>query len=345
MKRIHVLASIIVLVFVMSISGCTKGEPKGEPLDISSLALIGKGPSTIWAIRQDEKGNLLRSSDQGKTFRDIIPKDIHTKGWMGNFFLNAKQAWIIDSSYSLYQTLNGGRDWKKIASLSDVEQTSGVLQILFHDVLHGWLRMNDNLYSTEDGGTTWKRVAEKIPNGSLDFTTLEIGWSNTMDGVYKTEDGGRTWNLAIAKKTTFLFVNFVDKNFGFQRTLSQTANGILSGDYRITSDGGSTWRDIPSVPFPKEVLAKEMYWYDFVSKYGIAVSYGEKSIESLYSTMDQGRTWRSLPLAKDSDFTTPYLLEGGTLLLVGGDKGGLIHSISLTKKNSEWKTYQPLIVD
>ena len=198
-------------------------------LDIRDLQCISANICLAAAALSEQgkgkpKGTLVVTSDGGEhwSYREV--KDIP----YSLFFLNASMGWMTTDK-GIYQTLDTGREWKKLNSLKGVER------VWFLDGLHGFaVGEGKSIYETKDGGKEWakREVADPRPMEAKDVVFDGIaffgpkrgmisGSWNPMQGVQQMEwlemdasrrpklpisailiettDGGQTWSASEAK--------------------------------------------------------------------------------------------------------------------------------------------------
>ncbi|MFB3828114.1 MAG: hypothetical protein ACE15B_15195 [Bryobacteraceae bacterium] len=149
------------------------------------------------------------------------------------FFLNESVGWIVTEK-GIYQTIEGGRSWKKIPAPKEI------LRVHFLTPERGFgVGLRKSVFETADGGKRWTRVAaadavkarpEYTAFTWITFVTPQVGmiigynrpprrasqefpdWMEpekavsrsewpTMSVSLETRDGGKTWNAA----TTSIF--------------------------------------------------------------------------------------------------------------------------------------------
>lgn len=143
---------------------------------------------------------------------------------ISEFFYDDKHGWIVGDK-AIWQSTDGGRDWRKLAALDNADR------VWFASPEHGWaVGEGKNVYETLDGGREWKAMpvaktpesAESTVYNWIDFASPLIGiitgW-NPPEGVagrlpewmnpaaakrrretprvsifLQTRDGGKTWD-------------------------------------------------------------------------------------------------------------------------------------------------------
>ena len=124
------------------------------------------------------------------------------------FFFDADQGWAVGDRGVIWQTQDGGRNWR----LVDSPATCRLESIHFCDANHGWIvggwihplthASSAAVLYTENGGHKWTRLdAPNIPAMKwVRFHDRRRGWAAaTNSSVYSsgflyTDDGGRSWN-------------------------------------------------------------------------------------------------------------------------------------------------------
>lgn len=173
--------------------GAAQLPPRFGPPDVSRMAT----PLTGWAAGG------LRTTDGGKTWHNVTPKDmwaavstqaradgLYPAGY-ADYFLDANHGWVmwpVSSSsacadhVAVGSTSDGGNTWKESRiqlALPDGQQASA-FNPFFVDARTGWAQVlvgshlvqfegqgltNAYLYATTDGGATWKRVSDLMQAG------------------------------------------------------------------------------------------------------------------------------------------------------------------------------------
>jgi photosystem II stability/assembly factor-like uncharacterized protein len=244
-----------------------------------------------WIATADGTFRLLRTSDGGRLWKDVSPKE-NAVGYPGSFFLDADVAWVPLSDPSTY---------------------------------------TPSLIQTRDGGTTWKTVNSHLPFGHalLHFSDLSTGWAISADmgagnayyQVFNTHDGGTTWaplsisapNLEFDSRTDAVHLcNICGDAFYYDPQRVIAVYGDLgtvksSGAVRlsVSADAGKSWRQLrlpmPSNRFQDGLVAPfPPVFFDGgngVLPVRIQKFKGdgamEYQVEAFYRTKDGGLSWQS----------------------------------------------------
>jgi photosystem II stability/assembly factor-like uncharacterized protein len=174
----------------------------------------------------DQKGKIkpttLVTEDGGAHWSPTPVKEVG----ISLFFVNENTGWLVTGK-EIDQTTDGGRTWRKINPLDDVER------LYFASDQHGWaVGLHKKVYETSDGGKEWREVpAAATPQSSpentvynwIDFAGANLGIitganlapSRSLDGLpewmnperprfqreaprvsilLQTRDGGKNWD-------------------------------------------------------------------------------------------------------------------------------------------------------
>ncbi|MGH2500223.1 MAG: WD40/YVTN/BNR-like repeat-containing protein [Candidatus Limnocylindria bacterium] len=242
-------------------------------------------------------------------------------------------AWIVadvercddrECPSELLATIDGGTRWTAIHPARP-----RLLLPRFVDARHGWIVRSVaadgafELAGTRDGGRTWSALALPPFVHDMAFVGVRDGWILGRDGswctasfchrwyLYRTTDGGGSWTTLqgstatssawwlpnpAASRAGFLGgVHFTDERHGWIGLgVGAGGAGQRVGGVITTGDGGLTWEQTGSEPFPKDVARLSVV--DARSAWAVSgLSTGGAGGE-LYRTTDGGRTWtRQLP--------------------------------------------------
>lgn len=263
--------------------------------------------TTGWAdglVGNGEENRILRTTDGGRTWRDVSPVPLAHRGF-GAFFLNTQLAWAWDrESGVIWRTQDGGQSWTQL------EDSGWSDTIWFNDSQHGW-KTNGEPYGMS------------FP--SYDFQSFAT-----------TQDGGQTWEeQTLPPGGGFPFLAFPDDRTawlvraGYRAAWPGTPDLAVPIRIHMTFDGGDTWRS-RRLPLPSETFTFHDRYGDidvgsylggagscgFVSPaysstaiWKLALTCEEKSW--MYTTANQGKTWIISPMPGGREariqFITPRL--------------------------------------
>ena len=245
----------------------------------------------------------------------VSPIDHSTIG--SAFFLTHQLGWITQQG-NLYQTKDGGKQWKRLT----VDEHIGVADIYFHNDKVGWLVgsryrpllkgdplvnnaisgdrqsiLTSILLATSDGGSTWQTqdIGRIIGSFSSIAFNSNLGIILGQGSCLLTIDGGKRW--------ISLLQRFRDKATGELPEATsafvlddQHAWIALSGAQIIaTSDGGLSWNTVYQPSDPMLIGAPDTFIAIAFSdqEHGLGISLDSKG-GRLVKTNDRGMNWAEI---------------------------------------------------
>ncbi len=208
---------------------------KEASYSIGTLAIDAKNPNVVWVGTGENNSQrsvsygdgVYRSDDAGKSWKNVGLKNSEH---IGRILIDPRNSdvvyvavqgplWSAGGDRGLYKTVDRGKTWKKILSISEnTGVTDVVLDPRSPDVLiaaayqrrrHVWTLINGGpesaLYKSTDGGENWKKLKAGLPSEELGRISLAISTSNpdviyagieSIDkkgGVFRSSDCGETW--------------------------------------------------------------------------------------------------------------------------------------------------------
>jgi len=296
--RIHdieILPNDPATVFIASASGgIWKSTNKGttwKPVfddqvvsTFGDMAISLSNPDVIYAGSGEQQnrqssswGNgIYKSENQGETWRSIgLEKTyhiarviIHPENPNIVFVAALGNLWNSSKERGVYQTTNGGKNWKKVLYIDDV---TGVVDMAMDknnpNILYAatYQRMRkawgfngggpgSGIYKTTDGGKTWNELTGGLPPGdkgriglatsktrsNIIYATIEHADSS---GFYRSSNGGRTWKRVNKLNPRPMYYShiFVDPN-------NDDIVYMLATEFYRTKDAGKTFYQMPTRP-------------------------------------------------------------------------------------------------
>ena len=296
--RIHdieVLPNDPATVFIASASGgiwksSNKGTTWKPVFDDQAVSTFGdmaislSNPDVIYAGSGEQQnrqstswGNgIYKSVNQGETWRSIgLEKTyhiarviIHPENPNIVFVAALGNLWNSSKERGVYQTTNGGKNWKKVLYIDDM---TGVVDMAMDknnpNILYAatYQRMRkawgfngggpgSGIYKTTDGGKTWNELTGGLPPGdkgriglaasktrsNIIYATIEHADSS---GFYRSGNGGRTWKRVNKLNPRPMYYShiFVDPN-------NDDIVYMLATEFYRTKDAGKTFYQMPTRP-------------------------------------------------------------------------------------------------
>jgi len=181
-----------------------------------------------------------RPAPSSNLVRGVAALNAGTLDLLAVDFIDAQTGWAVGdidpggAGGAIYQTADGGRNWRPIARTSEILTT-----VHFVSLRTGWVAgYAGRIERTDDGGLTWKhqrieREGEAL--SSIFFIDDRRGWVVGGSGlVLRTNNGGETWSqIATGRVEDLWSVRFSSPERGW----------IVGEDGLIlsTADGGNTW--------------------------------------------------------------------------------------------------------
>jgi len=296
--RIHdieVLPNDPATVFIASASGgiwksTNKGTTWKPVFDDQAVSTFGdmaislSNPDVIYAGSGEQQnrqstswGNgIYKSVNQGETWRSIgLEKTyhiarviIHPENPNIVFVAALGNLWNSSKERGVYQTSDGGKNWKKVLYIDDM---TGVVDMAMDknnpNILYAatYQRMRkawgfngggpgSGIYKTTDGGKTWNELTGGLPPGekgriglaasktrsNIIYATIEHADSS---GFYRSGNGGRTWKRVNKLNPRPMYYShiFVDPN-------NDDIVYMLATEFYRTKDAGKTFYQMPTRP-------------------------------------------------------------------------------------------------
>ena len=234
----------------------------------------------------------------------------------------------------IFKSTDGGANWTQLASTNN-SSFHFVQKVVVTGSGTVLAATRDGVQRSTDGGTSWTKVlGAGIGGGTVDRAAdLEVAANGDVyagmglifggeDGVYKSTDDGLTWTKMALGVTGFGRVEVAtapsDANTVYVATQSSadfTVNHIL-----VTTDGGSTWGAVPSLP-----TTSGQAWYDLI----LAVDPNSTSVVylgevSLFRTTDGGTSWTTFGFSSlHVDHHAIAYRPGSSTDIVFGNDGGV----------------------
>ncbi|MGW6454522.1 WD40/YVTN/BNR-like repeat-containing protein [Streptomyces sp. NPDC055078] len=287
---------------------------KAAGTDVRLRGLAAVSRTTAWVA--GSKGTVLRTTDAGRTWRNVSPPGAGALEFRDIEAFGSRRAVVLaigeGEASRLLRTTDGGATWTETFRNTDARAFYDC--VTFFDSRHG-LAMSDpvdgrfRILSTRDGGKSWRVLpAAGMPAarpGDAGFAAggqclVSAGpkdvWLATGGGptaqVLHSADRGLNWTAADSA------IPAGDPARGvFALAFRDRRHGIaVGGDYRtgqpspragaLSRDGGRTWRGATT---PPPAYRSGVTWLPRHSSAALAVGPTGTDL-----TVDGGRTWRTV---------------------------------------------------
>lgn len=226
----------------------------------------------------------------------------------------------------IYKTSDGGATWQRQATAAFNSSTTVSYPdcVHFFDANIGWCLGDPRdgyfeMYTTNDSGINWTRVpSANIPpplNGEYGVTGYSTAinstlWFGTSRGrVYKSIDYGYHWTVAQTTDSAFVKPVFRDLYHGLALDVNLDSSPHLSE----TSDGGTTWTD---VPFTGVCYDNSICYVPGTPNMYVSVGAASAASGASFS-LNGGHTWVDYPEFQNNTIPTQLLSVAFTTNQVG----------------------------
>ncbi|TWD23902.1 photosystem II stability/assembly factor-like uncharacterized protein [Streptomyces sp. T12] len=285
----------------------------GAP-DVRFRGLAAVSRNTAWAA--GTLGTVLRTTDGGRTWRDVSPPGADALQFRDVEAFDARRAVVLaigeGEDSRVYRTDDGGATWTETFRNPDTRAFYDCLT--FFDHRHG-LAMSDpvdgrfRILSTRDGGRSWAVLPDTgmppaldgeagfaasgqclVSSGPKDVWLATGGAARAR--VLHSADRGRTWTVT---DTTIpagdpargvFALAFRDRHHGLAVGGDFNPGQISPDAAARTSDGGRTWRSAAGSP---PAYRSGVAWLPHSRTDALAVGPTGTDL-----TTDGGRTWRTV---------------------------------------------------
>jgi photosystem II stability/assembly factor-like uncharacterized protein len=130
---------------------------------------------------------------------------------------NSQHGWVVGSEATLFETSDGGSNWKPIAL--DIDDTRSRFASVSFSGSEGWIVGQPSvLLHTEDEGKSWTRIAlsSQLPGSPSTIAALgpnSADMTTDVGAIYRTIDGGKNWKA------------IVQDSFGVVRNINRSEDG------------------------------------------------------------------------------------------------------------------------
>jgi len=331
---------------------------------IGDIALDPSNPQTVWVgtgeaniFRSSQSGaGIFKSTDGGKTWahlglagtNTIARIIVHPKNSDVVYIAASGHEWTTNLERGVYVTVNGGKAWEKILSVS--EETGAI----------------DLVMDPQDGETlyaaTWQRTRPR-------WNDPRNHAASAGSGVWKTADGGKTWKpmnnglpeakfrgrigLDICLTKPDILYAFVD-NYEKAREATDEEKadsyglpsaGFIKGATVFRSDDkGETWRQVSGLtPEQKTFMERHSNTYGWVFGQMRVDPNDENTVYtmglSLNVSRDGGKTFQRMP-GPGSDHHALWIDPQNSAYLLKGFDQGLAVSYD---KGKNWRYFRDQI--
>ncbi len=210
---------------------------------LESIHFVNENIGYTSGIGDLSSGVIYKSTDGGRTWRDITPNGTSTNLW-GNFFITPNIGLVIGGGcndyQNFYRTTDGGLSWSLFRANMP---NTGLCDLILYDANGlGYASSSGRIWRTNDGGRTWSVFSvsgredwqEEISHqGNTFIVPFSEGCTGGgIGGIRSSNDLGKTWREFRTGVPMFgTFVHDSLRGWGCGH----------NGKVYYTNDGGRSW--------------------------------------------------------------------------------------------------------
>jgi photosystem II stability/assembly factor-like uncharacterized protein len=186
---------LLLFLFCLVPLAAAAGDDMSRPAVLAPQSLLlGVAAAGDAVIAVGERGHVLRSTDEGHNWQQII---VPTRATLTAVtFADALHGWAVGHDQTILKTVDGGLSWQLV--YRDTDEAPPLLDLYFLDAERGFaVGAYGSFFSTGDGGQNWEKhwISEddfhlnqiRAVNGTI-FIAAEAGL------VYRSDDQGETFS-------------------------------------------------------------------------------------------------------------------------------------------------------
>ncbi|MHB8766186.1 MAG: WD40/YVTN/BNR-like repeat-containing protein [Deferrisomatales bacterium] len=235
--RRRTLAAAAFLGLALTLSGAW-----AEPSRLARLAprslLLDVASADGLTVAVGERGHVLRSLDQGRTWAQV---QVPTRATLTGVHLrDASLGWVVGHDEVILRTDDGGQTWALVHEAPGEQRP--LLDVWFRDESRGLaVGAYGAILATADGGRTWAPGPATGDEWHLNHITASasgrVYLAAEAGNLYRSHDGGDAWQALPSP--------YEGSFFG---TLPLEGDGLLAfglrGHLFRSDDGGDTWQPV-----------------------------------------------------------------------------------------------------
>jgi photosystem II stability/assembly factor-like uncharacterized protein len=280
---------------------------------------IGVSPTNADVLYATDFGRTVRSSDGGKSWKQVYTNKVNGGGWTSRGFevttgyqlvsdpFNKDHLYMCNTDIGLMASNDRGKSWESITNKNGVPRK-------WQNSTY-WLA-----FDPEVKGRAWAAMTDvhDLPRPKM---FRRQGVKNYRGGIMHTEDGGKSWKemsngINEGAVTHVLIDPGSDKN---KRTLYACVFG--KGVFK-SIDGGASWQQKNKgiegpEPFAWRITRREKDGVLFlvVNRRSEDGSIGNAEDGAVYRSDDKAETWKRIALPKETNGPMSIAVTGKRLLL------------------------------
>lgn len=234
-----------------------------------------------WLLVRSEH-RLLKTQDSGETWK-IIETTFGEEFFGGNeiLFQDNQNGWISDA-YGLWNTKDGGKNWKYI----ELGESDYPVSMEFFNGGTGWIGSSKGNIYKYNRNISFTKVSDIRTDsicGPMFFIDNKTGWIVCGGDLFKFNYSTQSWSK-IGDQPLLSGIYFIDDKIGW--AVGKTPYKDKLGAAAKTEDGGLTWNTIFIEKASENGYLMDIYFDKTDTNQGWIVG-----SHRIYKTTDGGQTW------------------------------------------------------
>ncbi|WP_188363908.1 WD40/YVTN/BNR-like repeat-containing protein [Marinicella pacifica] len=261
-----------------------------------------------------EHGHVLKSSDQGKSWRQIEHVPINVL--LTKVVSVGQSVWAVGHDTSIIYSADGGESWT--LQFYDPDRQLPLLSAYFIDDKSGFaIGAYGTILTTHDGGENWQ---DDIIHDELDYHLNDI--TQSEDGYlyiageagygFMSADAGESWDV--------IELPYPGSMFGVLALSDEVVMFGLRGHVLVSQDQGQSWQNVPNSNLSSLFGGDQLNPSELilVGANGARVRYRDGQLTTLSG---------SSALEIGDDYGAVLVLDNGSKMLLLGEEGTDIQSL------------------
>ncbi len=304
---------------------------------IGCLAMDPKNSNVVWAGTGENNhqralaygDGVYKTVDGGKSWKNMGLKESRHIGMITIdprnteivFVAAEGSAWGPGGERGLYKTVDGGKNWKKVLTISE---NTGVNNVIIDpcnpDIMYATSEQRRRhvhtkigggpesaIYKSTDGGENWRKLTSGLPSGHVGGMGIAVSPVNSnkvyaiieaegeKGGFYRSTDKGESWSKMSDHHSSGQYYNEIYCD-------PKDENKVYSTETRshYTTDGGKTWK---SLGLSERHVDDHALWIDPNDTQHFIIG-GDGGV---YESYDSGKNYRQMSNLPITQYYRVYL--------------------------------------
>ncbi|MCX7544281.1 WD40/YVTN/BNR-like repeat-containing protein [Marinicella gelatinilytica] len=295
---------------LLSAQEVSKVMPLADEVLILSVTNLGNE-----LVAVGEHGHVLKSSDQGETWRQIenVPVNI----LLTKVFSVKQLVWAVGHDATIIHSSDGGETWT--LQFYDPDRQMPLLSVYFIDAENGFaIGAYGTIMTTYDGGENWE---DDLIHDELDYHLNDITMANDGHLYVAGEAGYGFISADLGDTWQAIELPYPGSMFGVLGLQDEVIMFGLRGHVLSSIDQGQSWQEIPNKNL------SSLFGGDLLDE-NSAIMVGANGARVIYKDRQLTTLSGSSALEIGDDYADVLILDNGQKLLLFGEEGSDIQSLA-----------------